>query len=208
MLKAMIVDDHPLIRTTAKMILQNEQFETVAETDNGTDAVQLARAYKPDLILLDIAMPSQNGLAVLAKLSALNPALKVIVLTSLCPTLYSKRCIKAGAAAYIAKTNDLNELARAIRIVMSGYTFFPNLTIDSIRRSDVWLSEQELINRLTERELAVFRQLSKGLDYKQISENMQLSDKTISTYKTRVLEKLNVSSLLHLTEMAKRNDVI
>lgn len=205
MLKAMIVDDHPLTRTTAKNILKNEQFETVAQTGSGTEAVPLARAHKPDLILLDIAMPSQNGLAILAKLCALTPTLKVIVLTSLCPTLYSRRCIKAGAAAYVAKTSNLNELVRAISVVMSGYTFFPNLAIDSARRSDIWLSEQELVDRLTERELAIFRQLSKGLTHKQISEDMQLSNKTINTYKARVLEKLNLSSLVHLTEMAKRN---
>ncbi|MES2871320.1 MAG: response regulator transcription factor [Pseudomonadota bacterium] len=208
MLKAMIVDDHPFIRSTVKMILKGEQFEVVAEADNGADAVQRAREYKPDLILLDISMPKLDGLTVLSRLSALSPGLKIIVLTSLCPAFYSRRCMKAGAAAYVSKTDDLNELVRAISVVMSGYTFFPNLTINSVRKSDVWASELKLIHSLSERELAVFQQLAKGMSNKQIGEDMLLSNKTISTYKARVIEKLNVSSLVHLSEMARRNELI
>lgn len=208
MLKAMIVDDHPFIRSTVNMILKNHQFEVIAEADNGSDAVQLAREYKPDLILLDISMPKLDGLAVLSRLSALGAGLKIIVLTSLCPTFYSRRCMKAGAAAYVSKTDGLNELVRAISVVMSGYTFFPNLTVSSVRKSDIWASEVKLIDSLSERELVVFQQLAKGKSNKQISEDMLLSNKTISTYKARVIEKLNVSSLVHLADLARRNELI
>lgn len=208
MLKAMIVDGHPFIRSTVKMILKNEQFEVVAETDSGSDVVQLSREHNPDLILLDISMPKLDGLAVLSRLSALNPTVKIIVLTSLCPTFYSGRCIKAGAAAYVSKADGFNELARAISVVMSGHIFFPNLTIHSMHRSDTWASELKLIHSLTERELAVFQQLAKGMSNKQIGEDMLLSNKTISTYKARVIEKLNVSSLAHLVDLAKRNDLV
>lgn len=208
MLKAMIVDDHPFIRSTVKMILNSEKFEVVAEAGNGSDAVQLAREHKPELILLDISMPKLDGLTVLGRLSAVNPAAKTIVLTSLCPTFYSRRCMNAGAAAYVSKTDDLSELVRAISVVMSGYTFFPNLTINSVRKSDVWASELKLIHSLSERELVVFQQLAKGMSNKQIGEDMLLSSKTISTYKARVIEKLNVSSLVHLADIARRNDLI
>lgn len=208
MLKAMIVDDHPFIRSTVKMILNSEKFEVVAEAGNGSDAVQLAREHKPELILLDISMPKLDGLTVLGRLSAVNPVAKIIVLTSLCPTFYSRRCMNAGAAAYVSKTDDLSELVRAISVVMSGYTFFPNLTINSVRKSDVWASELKLIHSLSERELVVFQQLAKGMSNKQIGEDMLLSNKTISTYKARVIEKLNVSSLVHLADIARRNDLI
>lgn len=208
MLKAMIVDDHPFIRSTVKMILNSEKFEVVAEAGNGSDAVQLAREHKPELILLDISMPKLDGLTVLGRLSAVNPAAKTIVLTSLCPTFYSRRCMNAGAAAYVSKTDDLSELVRAISVVMSGYTFFPNLTINSVRKSDVWATELKLIHSLSERELVVFQQLARGMSNKQIGEDMLLSSKTISTYKARVIEKLNVSSLVHLADIARRNDLI
>lgn len=208
MLKAMIVDDHPFIRSTVKMILNSEKFEVVAEAGNGSDAVQLAREHKPELILLDISMPKLDGLTVLGRLSAVNPVAKIIVLTSLCPTFYSRRCMNAGAAAYVSKTDDLSELVRAISVVMSGYTFFPNLTINSVRKSDVWASELKLIHSLSERELVVFQQLAKGMSNKQIGADMLLSNKTISTYKARVIEKLNVSSLVHLADIARRNDLI
>ena len=205
---ALIVDDHPFIRSTVNMILKDQHFNVVAEADNGSDAVQLAREHKPDLVLLDISMPKLDGLEVLNRLYDLGPAVKVIVLTSLSPTFYSMRCMKAGAVAYVSKTHGLNELVRAINAVMSGHTFFPLLIADSVRRSDGWASELELIQRLSERELSIFQQLAKGMSNKQIGEEMLLSNKTISTYKARLIEKLNVSSLVHLADLAKRNELI
>jgi two-component system response regulator EvgA len=136
MLKAIIVDDHPFIRSAVKMLLKQEHFEVVAEADNGADAVQLAREHTPDLIILDIAMPKLDGLEVISRIRALNLSCKVLVLTSQSAQFYSMRCMKAGAAGYMSKTNDLDELVKAIKVVMDGYTFFPNLASSSVRRSD------------------------------------------------------------------------
>ncbi|MEG2567806.1 MAG: response regulator transcription factor, partial [Acinetobacter sp.] len=133
---------------------------------------------------------------------------KVLVLTSLSSAFFSMRCMKAGAAGYVSKTDDLTELVKAIGTVMSGYTFFPNLALKSGRRNDVQASEQKLINSLSDRELTIFQQLAKGLSNKQIGEEMLLSSKTISTYKSRVVEKLSVSSLIHLADLARRNNVV
>jgi two-component system response regulator EvgA len=208
MYSAIVVDDHPFIRSTVKMILKQEQFEVVAEADNGSAAMQLIRVHVPDLILLDISMPKLDGLETLNRIAALGLPVKVLVLTSLSPVFFSMRCMKAGAAGYVSKTDDLNELVKAISAVMSGYTFFPNLTINSVRREDVQASERKLIQSLSDRELAILQQLAKGLSNKQIGEDMLLSNKTISTYKSRLIEKLNVSSLVHLADLAKRNDLI
>lgn len=208
MYKAMVVDDHPFIRSTVKMILKQEQFEIVAEADNGSDAVQLIREHVPDLVLLDISMPKLDGLDALRRIAALGLPVRILVLTSLSPVFFSMRCMKAGAAGYVSKGDDLGELVKAISAVMSGYTFFPNLTINSVRRDDVHASEQTLISSLSDRELTILQQLAKGLSNKQIGEDMLLSNKTISTYKSRLIEKLNVSSLIHLADLAKRNHLI
>ncbi|MBC8995236.1 response regulator transcription factor [Pseudomonas sp. N40(2020)] len=208
MLKAIVVDDHPFIRSSVKMLLKQEQFEVVAEADNGADAVQLAREYAPDLIVLDIAMPKLDGLEVISRISALGLSSKILVLTSQSALFYSMRCMKAGAAGYISKTNDLDELIKAIKAVMDGYTFFPNLATSSVRRSDVDTSDLELIQSLSDRELAILQQLSNGLSNKEIGEAMLLSNKTVSTYKTRLIEKLKVKSVVYLADFAKRNNLV
>lgn len=208
MLKAVIVDDHPFIRSTVRMILKQEHYEVVAEAEDGATAVQLTREHQPNLIVLDISMPGVDGLDALGRISALKLPLKVLVLTSLSPVFFAMRCMKAGAAGYVSKADDLEELVKAINAIKSGYTFFPDLTVNSVRRDDAQATEHELILNLSDRELSILQQLSKGLNNKQIGEDMLLSNKTISTYKARLIEKLNVSSLVHLSELAKRNSLI
>lgn len=208
MLKAMIVDDHPFIRSAVKMLLKQEQYEIVAEASNGADAVQLAREHSPHLVLLDIAMPGVDGLDALNRISSLRLPTKVLVLTSLSPVFYSLRCMKAGAAGYVSKADQLSELVKAINAIKSGYTFFPDLTVNSVRKDDAQATESMLIQSLSDRELSILQQLAQGLTNKQIGESMLLSNKTISTYKARLIEKLNITSLVHLSEMAKRNAVI
>jgi len=208
MLKAIVVDDHPFIRSSVKMLLKQEHFEVVAEADNGADAVQLAREHAPDLIILDIAMPKLDGLEVISRISALGLPSKILVLTSQSALFYSMRCMKAGAAGYISKTNDLDELIKAIKAVMDGYTFFPNLATSSVRRSDVDATDLELIQSLSDRELTILQQLSNGLSNKEIGDAMLLSNKTVSTYKTRLIEKLKVKSVVYLADFAKRNNLV
>lgn len=206
--KAVVVDDHPFIRSTVKMILNQEGFVIAAEADNGADAIQLVREHLPDLLVLDIAMPKLDGLDVLGRIADLGLPVKVLVLTSQLPEFFSMRCMKAGAAGYVSKVDDLSELIRAVKAIMVGYTFFPNLTVNSVRRNDVEATERALLQQLSDRELTILQQLAKGLSNKQIGDAMLLSNKTISTYKARLIEKLNVNSLVHLSEFAKRNELI
>ncbi|WP_028944752.1 response regulator transcription factor [Pseudomonas vranovensis] len=206
--KALIVDDHPFIRASVKMVLELEQFEVVGETDNGADAVQLARTHFPDIIVLDIGIPLLDGLEVIARISALALPIKILVLTSQPINYFSARCMKAGAQGYVSKTGDLTELSRALKVVMSGYTYFPSLATSSVRKSDVDAGEAERIACLSDRELLVLQQLARGLSNKDIGDALLLSHKTISTYKTRLIEKLNVVSVVDLADLAKRHQLI
>ncbi|KGE69198.1 MULTISPECIES: response regulator transcription factor [Pseudomonas] len=206
--KAIVVDDHPFIRSSVKMLLNQEHFEVVAEADNGADAVQLVREHVPDLVVLDITMPKLDGLEVISRISGLGVPTKVLVLTSQSALFYSMRCMKAGAAGFISKTNGLDELVKAIKAVMGGYTFFPNLATSSVRRSDADATDLELIQSLSDRELTILQQLAQGLSNKEIGDSMLLSNKTVSTYKTRLIEKLKVKSVVYLADFAKRNSLI
>ncbi len=205
---ALVIDDHPFIRSTVKMLLKQESFDVVAETDNGVDGVQSAREHQPDLILLDISMPKMDGLEVLGRITDLGLTSKVLVLTSQSPLFFSSRCMKAGAAGYVSKVDDLSELIKGIKAVMSGYMYFPNVSGSSVRRGDTEATEQSLIQSLSDRELTILQQLAQGLGNKEIGEAMQLSSKTISTYKARVVEKLNMKSVVSLADFAKRNHLV
>jgi two-component system, NarL family, response regulator EvgA len=208
MRKALVVDDHPIVRATVKMVLKQENFEIVAESGDGADAVQQAREVAPDLVVLDISMPKLDGLEVIRRIVDLNLSTRILVLTSLEPGLYLKRCMNAGAAGFISKIDDLDDLRRAVKVLMSGYTYFPNLNIGSVRRSDTEMNEVRVIESLSDRELVIFKHLAQGLSNKEIGDLMLLSNKTISTYKTRLLERFEVSSVVSLAEVAKRNSII
>lgn len=208
MLKALVVDDHPFIRASVKMVLATAGLEVVAEAGNGVEALHLARTHKPQLILLDISMPLLDGLGVIDRVTKLELNSKILVLTSLEPAFYAQRCMSAGAHGYVSKSDDLKELSRAIKALMSGYTHFPILSSSSVRQIDAASSEQELVQKLSNRELAVLQQLARGFSNKEIGNAMLLSNKTVSNYKNRLIEKLNVKSLIYLAEFAKRNKLI
>jgi len=207
-MKVLIADDHPLIRSAMKLLLESEGHDVVAEADNGADAVQLARKHNVDLIILDITMPGLDGLEVINRIRVSEVKSRILVVTSQSPLFYSQRCMKAGAAGFITKGQDLTELMRAIKIIMDGYTFFPFLAASSVRNSDASMSDIEMIQNLSARELYILQQLARGLSNKKIAEDMILSSKTISTYKARLIEKLNIKSVVYLAEFAKRNDLI
>lgn len=191
-----------------KILMQNQGYDVVAEATNGADAVQLARLHHVDLMVLDITMPGLDGLEVINRVRASGLNTRILVLTSQSPLFYSQRCMKAGAAGFITKSQDLTELLRAIKVIMDGYTFFPYLAASSVRNSDSTMSDIELIQHLSARELYILQQIARGLSNKKIAEDMILSSKTISTYKTRLIEKLNIKSVVYLADFAKRNDLI
>ena len=207
-MKVLIADDHSLIRSAMRALMETNGYQVVAEAANGTDTVQLARQHLVDLIILDITMPGLDGLEVISRIKASGLETRILVLTSQSPLFYSQRCMKAGAAGFITKSQDLTELLRAIKVIMDGYTFFPYLAASSVRNSDSSMSDIELIQHLSARELYILQQIARGLSNKKIAEDMILSSKTISTYKARLIEKLNIKSVVYLADFAKRNDLI
>ncbi|MCC9006866.1 response regulator transcription factor [Pseudomonas putida] len=205
---ALVVDDHPFIRATVCLLLRQQKVQVVGQTDNGIDAVRLVRECCPDLVILDIAMPGLDGLEVIARIRAMAQPPKVLVLTSQLPEAYSLRCMQAGAAGFVAKTDELDELGKAVRAALSGYTYFPEVALSSVHKQDLKFTDAQCIASLTDRELMILQQLARGLSNKAIGEAMLLSNKTISTYKTRLMEKLRVNSLIDLADFARRNALI
>ncbi|AZD67417.1 two component transcriptional regulator, LuxR family [Pseudomonas chlororaphis] len=208
MYKAIIADDHPLIRLTLRNILCERGFDIVAEAENGAEALQLARLHVPNIMVLDISMPKMGGLEVITRIGMMDLPIKVLVFTSQAAEIYSLRCMKAGAAGFVSKTSHLDELVRAIRAVMDGYSFFPNLSASSVRSSDIHVSDADLIKSLSDRELSIIQMLASGLGNKEIGTALLISNKTVSAYKVKLIEKLKVKSVIYLADFAKRNNLI
>jgi two-component system response regulator EvgA len=121
--------------------------------------------------------------------------------------LYAGRCLPKGAVGYVSKTDPLDQLQNAVRTVMAGHIFFPKFGTCSVQSADLHITDLELIQRPTDREFAIPQQLSYGRTMKEIGDAMLLSNKTISTYKERIIETLQVQSVIYLADFAKRNSL-
>ena len=203
-----IVDDHPVIRLAIRMLLEHEGYEIVGETDNGVDEMQMIRECVPDLIILDISIPKLDGLEVLSRFNTMNSTLKTLVLTAQSPKLFAMRCMQSGAAGYVCKQEELSELVSAIKAVFSGYNYFPSQALTPEKNETDNFSEIELFKQVNDRELMVLKLFAQGKTNKEIATGMFLSNKTVSTYKKRLMQKLKANSLVDLIELAKRNALV
>ncbi|HEF4761183.1 TPA: response regulator transcription factor [Pseudomonas putida] len=207
-MKVLLVDDHAVVRMAIGMILAREGHEIVGECDNGVEALSKAFELDPDAILLDLDIPQLDGIAVLERLRVGGSRAHVLVHTGLKSQVYAAQCMRAGAAAYLSKVDDPVEIATALKAVASGKTWFPIGTYSSVRKIDFAQNDAQLLSGVSRRELKVLHGLALGRSNKEIADDMLLSNKTVSTYKTRLMQKLKVNTLLELIEFAKRNDLV
>jgi two-component system response regulator EvgA len=196
----LIVDDHPAVRMTVRHIVESEGCNVVGEADNGVDALRLMHELHPDTLVLDIGLPHIDGLAIIGQLTALRLRVKIIVLTAKESNHVALRCMQAGAHGFVNKHQDLCELINAIRAVNRGRGYFAQRVLPWSRIGRLHHRQEALFENLSARELEVLQQLAQGLANKQIADRMGLSSKTISTYKVRLMLKLNARTLLDLYE--------
>ncbi|MCW1248107.1 response regulator transcription factor, partial [Pseudomonas sp. SAICEU22] len=166
------------------------------------DAKAQMKEESTDLVILDLVMNGFDGLDLLLWIMEELPGCAVLVFTSQDAQHFCNRCIAAGARGFVTKRSDLKELIKAIHALKSGYSYFPQMPV---RLDFQQRSEQHALESLSTRELSILRMLSMGMRGKDIAESLFLSPKTVSTYKTRLLEKLGLTSLVGLSEFAKRN---
>ncbi|NUO84670.1 MAG: response regulator transcription factor [Cupriavidus sp.] len=200
----LIVDDHPAMRLVLRHHLsQLLGVDEVIEADNGQCAIEMVRARMPDLVLLDLDIPRSSGLDVAPRLRAIHPQVRILVVTALDPAVFVSRSWQAGAQGFVSKTQDIKEILRAVEAVLAGYTVFPVLGRSGAPRQSM-SADDEMLRRLSDKELVVLQMLARGMSYKAISESLFISNKTVSSYKARIMNKLQVSSLVELVDFARR----
>lgn len=206
-LRCIIVDDHPAIRLALRMTLTKAGSEVIGESGSGDEALKLIRALQPDIVLLDLDLPGIDGLTLLERLKHHALACRVIVLSAIDNEHLAARVRAAGAHGYVHKSESLELLPMVIKLVSSGYSYFSDQVLTISEKHYVNNGGDSILSCLSERELTVFQRLAKGNSNSQIAEDLSLSPKTISTYKTRIFEKLGITSLVDLLEVAQREGI-
>ncbi|MBF8674230.1 response regulator transcription factor [Pseudomonas fulva] len=201
MTNVLIVEDHPIVRLSLRMLLEHERFNVIAEVGNGSEVAQVARELKPDVVILDIGLPGLDGMEVIKRLQSLDLVPKIMVLTGQATDLYVRRCLDAGIGAFVTKDEDHEALLFALKALVKGYSTFPQMSVNSNSLE----SEPRRLASLSNREMEVLRRLARGQSNKNIGSSMNLSAKTISTYRGRIMEKLKTESLVEMVDLAKRN---
>lgn len=207
MYKLLIVDDHPAIRMAIRLLFENENYNIIGEASNGADAILATRRNSPHLIILDISIPKLDGLEVITRLKSLKSKSKILVFTQQSSALFASRCFQAGAMGFVEKRDSPSELLLAAKAVLSGYVHFPKDALRSITRQSE-IDDTRMLASLTNREMIVLQHLVKGTKNKVIAKNLFLSDKTVSTYKSRIMIKINASCLADIIDFARRHEII
>lgn len=200
MASILIVDDHPAMRLVLKAQLAARLcMDTVFEASSGREALAITRAHAPDMVVLDLDIPHMSGLDVAPRLLAVQPGIRILVVSGQDPAVFAPRAGRAGAMGFVSKSQPLDEIVRCVESVLAGYTVFPV----PWRRSRPEEDEARL-HTLSDREVVVLRMLASGLSNKAIANTLFLSNKTISAYKSRLMAKLKVASLVELIDFARR----
>ena len=210
MIRVGIVDDHAIVRAGLRQYLsEHTDLRVVGEASNGQEALELARQTELDVLLLDISMPGHSGIDALAAIKARFEALPVLILSGFPETQYASALLRQGAAGYLSKDCDPDEIADAIRVVARGRRYISAALAELLAESAVSpQSDTPAHDSLSERELQVCLRLAKGETVGQVADSLCLSVKTVSTYRTRVLEKLKLHSNSELTYYALKQGLI
>ena len=210
MIKVLLADDHSIVRDGLRRIVaESEDIEVVAEASDGKEAIQQTHLTSPDVAIIDISMPGQDGLEVISQLHSFYPKLPILVLTMHEEEQYVVRAIESGAMGYITKRSAPEQLLNAIRKVHSGYRYLTDEATELLAlRVARGAVGQSLLDSLSMRELQVLRRLALGHTNREIAESYNISIKTVDTYRSRLLKKLNLRNNAELSRFAIQNRLI
>jgi len=208
-IKVLVVDDHEVVRQGLKTIISKHSDLSIAgEAENGNQALQILKQIKVDVVLLDFDMPEKNGLETLIELKRLYPDLPALILSISPEDHYGTRFLKAGASGYLEKSTATDQLINAIRKVFNGGKYISSALTDKLVANLNQGNEPFLHESLTDREFQIFLLLAKGEKLKEIASDLSLSINTISTYRSRILQKMDLKNNAEIIHYAIENDLL
>jgi two-component system invasion response regulator UvrY len=209
MIRVAIVDDHAIVRAGLKQYFSDQvDLKVTGEAANGREALDLVRKGEVDVLVMDLSMPGQSGIDALAAIKARAPDLPVLILSGFPEEHYATTLLRQGASGYLNKECDPEEIVKAIRTVFRGRKYITAGVAELLADTLGGDAEKLPHEMLSERELQVFLRLAKGETIGHMADSMALSVKTVSTYRTRVMEKMKLASNSDLTYYALKNGLI
>lgn len=193
----LIVDDHPIVTMALDVILNNNGYDVVGSANDGIQAMSMIKEKEPSIVIIDIGIPGIDGFEVISRTTKLKINTKFLVISSSDNKYYAYNSIKLGASGFVSKTNDLKTIVFALNAIQSGYKFFPD---DIKLNSD---NNSVSVDILSPKELLVVNYLKEGRSNNEISEIMLISPKTVSSYKRRIFDKLNVDNFVEFLDKLK-----
>lgn len=209
MIKVFIADDHAIVRQGLKQILsETSDMQLVGEAADGQEALQQARCGNWDVLVLDITMPGRSGFDVLRVLGKENPSLPVLVLSMHAEAQFAVRCFRAGAAGYLVKESAPEDLVKAIRQVVNGGKYVSQDLAEVLADRLHTASDEPRHETLSEREFQVLRMIGSGMTPTGIADSLSLSVKTVATYRSRILIKLELQNTTEIIQYALKNKLV
>ena len=206
--KILLVDDHRLMRAGLRSILEKQpDMEILGEAQNGLVALQLAKELRPDLVIMDISMPDLNGIEATSRILAELSGLRVLALSMHSDRGFLIKMLKAGASGYLLKDCASEELIDAVHVIMKNRLYISPAMVDDMVRGYVQMASREDLSAfsvLTTRERDVLQRLAEGKSVKEIAHDLNISVKTVETFRHRIEDKLHLNSIAELTKYAIR----
>ncbi len=209
LIKVLLVDDHELVRYGIKRLLEDvPSIRVIGEASSGEEAIKLTRELMADVVIMDVQMPGIGGLEATRKMVRHNPDIKILALTVCHDEPYPSRLLQAGAAGYITKGCDPDEMVRAVRTIHSGQRYISPEIAQQLALKRFTRDETSPLDNLSERELQIMLMITNGQKVQDISETLCLSPKTVNSYRYRIFKKLNIASDVELTLLAIRVGIV
>jgi len=208
-MKILIVDDHAVVRKGLKCVLKEcADFDLIGEAESGVEAINKMRNANWDVVLLDISMPGKSGLDVMKQMKKERPELQILILSVYPEDQYALRMLRAGAAGYISKGCDPDELVRAIRKVASGGMYINNDVADSLLYTLDPVRKKALHQALSDREYQVFRLMAEGMQVSGIADELSISDKTASNHRRSIMSKMKMKKNSEIVRYAIKSGIV
>jgi two-component system, NarL family, response regulator NreC len=210
-IRVVLVDDHPMMRAGLRVALKAEPtLEVVGEAATGQASVEVVRETKPDIVLMDVSLPDEEGTETARRLMSEFPLLKVLMVSAFSDADFVNRSIAAGASGYVVKSSGAHELVRAINTVMSGHTYLsPEIAsaVVAAYRELLAVPTPKSTPALSKREREVLTLIAEGLKARDIAARLNIGAKTVDTYRARLMAKLHCSSTVELVRYAIREGI-
>ncbi len=208
MIKVLVVDSHPIVRTGLKLLFEsNLDIDVVGTVGSGIDIFEFVRRHSVDVIISEIDLPELNGITALRAIKKEHAEVKVIMFSHQPEEIYAISVIKAGAAGFVHKTSSTNTIKEAIMKVYGGGIYLSDAMSKHLNFNDAKNNKSKLFKKLSTREVEVLKLLSSGKKNKEVAKELEINEKTVSTYKARLFKKLNVNNLVDLIHQANHNDL-